>query len=748
MEFKSVMGLLLIALCAAVPHQTLAQTASSSFPPTYSSLPWITVRGTRLAYYNGTYVLLHGADYSGPEFDSFTCTLEDFQAMASWGFNVIRLPIDWSFVEPKPGVYNSSYMSQVKQAVAMANRYGIYVIIDMQQFLWSSVFKSEGGYGLPLWAVPYAGGENAMEKDKAYFWSNTTVEQDFANMWEYVASQFANDPGVLGYDLFNEPTTPTNWTSQQMYENMARVYDMAISAIRKVDQRHVIFFETSEWDSGTHPNNWVEPTDPAHKLALEVHDYWANPLSAPLYAALTAGDRWDVPVYVGEFGSGYNSPLLSTEAFNQYGLAWTYWGYGWTGWWPDVNYKSNPFLGILDEAYPRLSSVPVSSLVVMNVTSDGVVSSVVVNATFAGKSGWADFFIPEGFNVASPSGVFSPSSRTFNVTFDDGNVSLRLSPPPGYGFAGALFTIATSPSEPLAGVPFNVTTWVTSSSGFAMGNADVILLINGKEVASSTTDAQGMAQFTATVDEAGNVSLAVELQKYPFACGNRTIQVLPPPSISLFESTSAVPVGHEVILTASATSQGAPVSRVSISFYCNGSYVGSTTTNSSGVATLVYIPKSVGAVSIMALLSSYPSVSASGKLTVIPATAFRIQISAKAPSIIMVGQAVTLTAVAKFTNGTPVKGADVSFSVNGTIVGIETTDVRGVANLPYVFSKRGIASITASVDGVNSSTSTSVQQANRKQALLHLVVYAGIVVLILGMIAIVFFSVLRHRKHR
>ncbi|MGC8670274.1 MAG: hypothetical protein ACP5SK_00455, partial [Thermoprotei archaeon] len=204
-----------------------------------------------------------------------------------------------------------------------------------------------------------------------------------------------------------------------------------------------------------------------------------------------------------------------------------------------------------------------------------------------------------------------------------------------------------------------------------------------------------------------------------------TIQVLPPPSISLFESTSAVPVGHEVILTASATSQGAPVSRVSISFYCNGSYVGSTTTNSSGVATLVYIPKSVGAVSIMALLSSYPSVSASGKLTVIPATAFRIQISAKAPSIIMVGQAVTLTAVAKFTNGTPVKGADVSFSVNGTIVGIETTDVRGVANLPYVFSKRGIASITASVDGVNSSTSTSVQQANRKQALLHLVVYAG-----------------------
>ncbi len=755
MNVKPVLGVLftIIMLSAACEVGVAHAPDAQAFPPTYSSLPWITVRGTHFAYDNGTYVLLHGADYSGAEDDSFTFTPEDFRAMSSWGFNVIRMPIAWSFVEPKPGVYDSSYISQVKQAVAMANRYGIYVIIDMHQWHWSPCFSQLYGAttnGLPMWAVPYQQQtKNAEEKDKAYFWSNTTVEQDFADMWEYVASQFANDSGVLGYDLFNEPTTPTNWTSQQMYENMARVYDMAISAIRKVDQRHVIFFETSEWDSGTHPNNWVEPTDPDHKLALEVHDYWANPLSAPLYAALQASQEWDMPVYDGEFGAGMNSPLLATEAFNRYGIAWTYWSYCWEAETGAITYEKNPLLGVLDEAYPRLSSVPVSSLSIENSTYQGVtVSSVTVKATFTGKSGWADFFVPEGFNVTSPSGAFSPSSRTFNVTFYDGSVSLRLTPPPGYGFAGALFTIATLPSEPLAGVPFNVSAWVYSSEGLPVSDAAVLLLANGKEVASSTTDAQGMAQFTVTVDEAGNVSLAVELQKYPFACGNRTIQVLPPPSISLFESTSAVPVGHEVILTASATSQGAPVSRVSISFYCNGSYVGSTTTNSSGVATLVYIPKSVGAVSIMALLSSYPSVSASGKLTVIPATAFRIQISAKAPSIIMVGQAVTLTTVAKFTNGTPVKGADVSFSVNGTIVGIETTDVRGVANLPYVFSKRGIASITASVDGVNSSTSTSVQQANRKQALLHLVVYAGIVVLILGMIAIVFFSVLRHRKHR
>ncbi|WP_449462091.1 cellulase family glycosylhydrolase [Tardisphaera miroshnichenkoae] len=752
MKFKFLVGLLLIALCAALPLQTLAQTSSlpSSFPPTYSSLPWITVSGTHFAYDNGTYVLLHGADYSGAEVDSFTFTPEDFQAMASWGFNVIRMPIAWSFVEPKPGVYDQQYINQVKQAVAMANRYGIYVIIDMHQWHWSPYFGQLYGTttnGLPTWTLPYQQQtKDAEEKDKAYFWSNLTVEQDFANMWEYVASQFANDSGVLGYDLFNEPTTPTNWTSQQMYKNMARVYDMTISAIRKVDQRHIIFFETTDWDQGTDFGIWVEPVDPAHKLAIEVHDYWTNPLSPPLYAALQASQQWDMPVYDGEFGAGMNSPLLATEAFNEYGIAWTYWSYSWgAGGADSINYQSNPFLGILDEAYPRLSSVPVSSLTVTNVTSNGFVSEVIVNATFAGKSGWADFFIPEGFNVTSPSGAFSASSRTFNVTFDDGSVSLRLSPPPGYGFAGALFTIATLPSEPVAGVPFNVSAWVSYSNGSAIGNSAVLLLINGKQVASSTTNSQGMAQFTATVAQPGNCSLAVELKQYPFVYGNRTIQVLPPPSISL-EAPSTVPVGHQASLTASVSSQGSPISGVSVSFYANGTQIGSAVTNSSGLASLAYVPRSVGTTSLTASLSSYPSISASATLGVMPVTAVKEQLSLAVPPTATVGQSVTLTAKVKYANGTPVKGVAVTFYANGTQIGTSTTGEQGTASLTYAFSRSGSTDVTASSNGMSTSSSVSVQEISKQKATSSLAVYAAIVVLIVVVVGLAYFFAARRDK--
>ncbi len=532
-----------------------------------------------------------------------------------------------------------------------------------------------------------------------------------------------------------------------MYQNMARVYDMAISAIRKVDQRHVIFFETTDWDQGTDFGAWVEPIDPAHKLAIEVHDYWTNPLSPPLYTALEASQQWDMPVYDGEFGGGMNSPLLATEAFNKYGIAWTYWSYSWgAGGTDSITYQSNPFLGILDEAYPRLSSVPVSSLTITNVTSNGFVSEVIVNATFAGKSGWADFFIPEGFNVTSPTGVFSASSRTFNVTFSDGSVSLRLSPPPGYGFGGALFTIATLPSEPLAGVPFNVTAWISYSNGSAIANSDVLLLLNGKQVASSTTSAQGMAQFTLTVDQAGNASLVVELQKYPFIYGSRTIQVLPPPSISLSESPSTVPVGYKTSLAASVSSQGTSISGISVSFYVNGTNVGTATTNSSGIASSVYIPRSVGKASVRASLSSNPSIGASGTLTVIPVAAVKEKLSLSAPSTASVGKTMTLTATIDYANGTPVKGAVVTFYVNGTNVGTAETSSQGTASLTYAFSKGGTANVTASSNGMSASSTVSVKLVAKQKASPSLATYVAVAVLILVVVGVVYFFAFRRSK--
>jgi len=386
-----------------------------------------------------------------------------------------------------------------------------------------------------------------------------------------------------------------------MYENMARVYDMAISAIRKVDQRHIVFFEASEYDAGTHPDNWVEPFDPDHELAIEVHDYWTNPLSAPLYAVLQASEKWDIPVYDGEFGANLNSALLVTRAFNSYGIAWTYWCYSWTGAGGsgNINYQSNPFLGVLDEPYPRVSSAPVDSLSIINVTSHGFVSEVIVNVKLAAPSGWADFFIPEGFNATSP-GAFNPVTRTFNATFYNGSYELSLRAPPGYGMPSTFFTIIALPNPVPVGHPSNVTAWISFSNGVPLADKVVGFYVNGTEVGTASTNSQGMVVFRYVPSRVGNATVSAVLQGFPFIYGNLTLQVKPvtvKPSLSLTvaASPSRVDVGSPTTLTARAVySNGSAASSLAVYLYVNGSEVGKVITNSRGLAALSYTPMKPG----------------------------------------------------------------------------------------------------------------------------------------------------------
>jgi len=179
-------------------------------------------------------------------------------------------------------------------------------------------------------------------------------------MWGYVASQFANESGMLGYDLFNEPSTPTNWTPQEMYHNRP-AFTTWISAIRKVDARHVIFFETSDWDSGIYPFYWVEPDDPYQELTLDVHDYYitcqSNAYEGPLApsgalgVAISASDNWGIPFRWGVRGyANYEVIRKPVTAFDSYGLFRCYWTYFWA-WWQGYTFDG---AGLPEAGCPRL----------------------------------------------------------------------------------------------------------------------------------------------------------------------------------------------------------------------------------------------------------------------------------------------------------------------------------------------------------------------------------------------------------
>jgi endoglycosylceramidase len=155
----------------------------------------------------------------------------DVMAMPSLGFNLMRLPLSWSLLEPERGKISQTYIDRVAQVVDWARSAGLYVIIDMHQNAYSRYIGRPSSpplpagknpdlrynTGAPAWATitdgfpseVYAGQRElnaAVLEAESNFWYNRGGIQD-----EYIASiaalamRFKDDSTVVGYSSFNEP---------------------------------------------------------------------------------------------------------------------------------------------------------------------------------------------------------------------------------------------------------------------------------------------------------------------------------------------------------------------------------------------------------------------------------------------------------------------------------------------------------------------------------------------------------------
>ncbi len=139
------------------------------------------------------------------------------------GFNIIRLGMTWSVVEPEKGKYNEEYLNSIEKIMDECHEKGIYVYLDMHQDLYCS--RTGAGDGAPDWAIdsaPYKFQKTKIVWAEGYFWgravhrafdnfwTNKKVDGDglidcYINMWKHVAERFCNHPALFGFDVFNEP---------------------------------------------------------------------------------------------------------------------------------------------------------------------------------------------------------------------------------------------------------------------------------------------------------------------------------------------------------------------------------------------------------------------------------------------------------------------------------------------------------------------------------------------------------------
>jgi endoglycosylceramidase len=163
----------------------------------------------------------------------------DFSQLAPLGYDVIRLNISWSLLEPTPGTIDKTYLARIAQVVSWAKRAGVYVVIDMHQDAWSKyVYTAPGescvapleairGFdGAPSWASAHLtpacalGGvreldpavQEAFQKlyDDAKAPDGIGLQEHYAEAMLVLARRFSEEPTVAGYEIINEPSPGFN----------------------------------------------------------------------------------------------------------------------------------------------------------------------------------------------------------------------------------------------------------------------------------------------------------------------------------------------------------------------------------------------------------------------------------------------------------------------------------------------------------------------------------------------------------
>jgi endoglycosylceramidase len=298
-------------------------------------------------------------------FDDGRTTLEpippfgpsDATRMRALGLNVLRLPINWSAVEPTdttPSTFSATYLDTLARVVDDCRTAGVYVLIDWHEDAYS---KEIGEDGAPLWAIEPAPttllegpltdlGERRISAQTGaafatFFGDGAAGERlraRFAAAAAHVAERFAGDDAVVGYELYNEPVA-TDAQVRRLNEDVG-------AAIRAVDATHPIFFEPP-----VIPRNVTDSAArPAAPFALAGSVYSPHIYTLAFIAtdaqrqnftrrtleeshanAVREAAAWGSTLFVGEWGydpAGIRAEDYYTtqvDLFDEYGESWAYW---------------------------------------------------------------------------------------------------------------------------------------------------------------------------------------------------------------------------------------------------------------------------------------------------------------------------------------------------------------------------------------------------------------------------------------
>ena len=277
----------------------------------------------------------------------------DFKQMRPLGYNLIRLTLSWSLIEPtetggidQPGSPSRLYLDRISQVVAWARAQGIYVLLDLHQDAWSKYdyttaadrpqclgpFQPVQGYdGAPQWAsrnhplIPACALNGIRELDAAVqddfraLYDDAKVNgrlfQHFKNVFLALANRFHDQPAVAGYEIFNEPSpgfAPTGalFDESELFQMDGKVIDYVVANVnnhRTDPFRQLFFIEPNALRNLTDQGLIVTP--------WSLYSSYPNVVYAPhIYTGVFTLDQEILHQHIFPSNGGYDSSVQDATA--------------------------------------------------------------------------------------------------------------------------------------------------------------------------------------------------------------------------------------------------------------------------------------------------------------------------------------------------------------------------------------------------------------------------------------------------
>ena len=128
---------------------------------------------------------LSQCSYEKEHLDTFVCE-KDFEIIASWGADHVRVPFDYNIIENSDGTFSNEGFAYLDKAVACAKKNGLNIILDLHK---------TAGFSFDYYGESESG-----------FFDSAEYQERFYRLWEEVARRYGSLAPNAAFELLNEVT--------------------------------------------------------------------------------------------------------------------------------------------------------------------------------------------------------------------------------------------------------------------------------------------------------------------------------------------------------------------------------------------------------------------------------------------------------------------------------------------------------------------------------------------------------------